>query len=88
MKSKIGRRGLLVLLVGGAVGGTSMAQAAEPKQVTVVGLAKSLLGLAEKAEKARLEEAGLIIVRAAAQVMGTRTTGRGLRKEDKDGTKM
>lgn len=96
-KGKIGRRGLLLLLAGATVGGTKVA-AAEAKPVTVPGLAKSLLGLADKAMKATAEdpgmkkalmEAGLIIQKAAADVLRVKVTGHGVRKgEGEDGKRM
>lgn len=104
MKGKIGRRGLLTLLAGGAVAGVSVgtgtgtgAVKAEAKQTTLAGLAKSVLGLAEKAQRMAgvdrenskvWNEVGLVLVKAAGDIMKVTVTGRGVRKEVGNGREL
>lgn len=106
MDRKMTRREMLGVVAGSTamVSGVTVGvvEAAEAKPLTVAGVAKSLLGVAEKAQReaakdlgnaSKWEEIGLIITRAAAGVMGVKVTGRGVRRDDEkggegDGTKM
>lgn len=100
MNNKIGRRSLLLGLAG--LAGTGTVVKAEAKPLTTAGVAKSLLTLAEKAQReaqadvgnaSKWTEVGLIITAAAQKVMGVKVTGRGVRRDGEkggegDGTRM